>query len=68
MRDSQPIPQRPKRSASTLDRGEINIMLSTITSNIIRLFTESQLSEMIVIEIQQEKLSNMNTQHDYFNF
>ena len=43
-------------------------MLSTITSNIIRLFTESQLSDLIVMEIQQELLENMSTDQDYFHF
>ena len=68
VRDSQPIPTRQKRSVSVLEGSEINIMLSTITSNIIRLFTESQLSDLIVMEIQQELLENMSTDQDYFNF
>ena len=68
VRDSQPIPTRQKRSISVLEGTEINILLSTITSNIVRLFTESQLSELIVIEITQDTIDNIDTKTDYFHF
>ena len=68
VRDSQPIPTRQKRSISVLEGTEINILLSTITSNIVRLFTESQLSELIVIEITQDTIENIDTKTDYFHF